>query len=98
MSSFEEDDPHESRRPYPIGRTDSAPAILVPAHTVSQDLDTLFFEVDNLREKVKCHGETIFHRAYENMIIRVISSSSSYVKFAVHRDRTFSLKQIRWTM
>lgn len=47
---------------------------------------------------VKRHGETISDQAYKDVITLAIPNSYIDVKFAVHRDRSSSLKQIQSTM
>ena len=59
---------------------------------------TLFFEEYVLRKEVERHGETISDRTCKGAVIRAIPISYNDVKFAFHRDHSFSLEQIQWTM
>ena len=64
-----------------------------------KDPETPFFEANYLsfQEMAKHHRETISDRGrtFQDVIIRAIPNNSSYVKFAVHRDCSFSKSTIR---
>ena len=62
------------------------------------DSGNLFFEEDNFRKEVERHGEAISGWAYKGAVIHSILTSCRDIKFAVHRDHSFSLEQIQLTM